>query len=31
VSTRWFISRLKTTNVQEPVAYQNVPRRPQAA
>ena len=31
VSTRWFISSLKTTNVQEPVAYQNVPRKPQAA
>jgi hypothetical protein len=31
VSTRWFISKLKTSNVQEPVAYQNVPRKPQAA
>ena len=31
VSTRWFIGSLKTTNVDEPVSYQNVPRRPQAA
>jgi hypothetical protein len=31
VSARWFIGSLKTTNVKEPVSYQNVPRKPQAA
>jgi hypothetical protein len=31
VSVRWFIGQLKTSNVEQRVSYENVPRKPQAA